>query len=616
MKATLTLLIFFLTQSEYSRGQAPLMSLFELQDSIKALMDDYHIPGLFFTMVKQDAVMWQGGLGTTGIEQQLINDSTLFKMGSVTKSIAALAILKLAERGQLSLDDKLNEIAPELSVKNQWEATHPVRIVHLLEHTAGFDAVHLHAYYHTKQPGLSTLAIANYHKKSLYCRWKPGTRHSYTNVGYIVLSYLIEKISGQSYQQFVQEALFQPLGMSCSGFDIFSMAKNETKGYVSNSDEEAELIASFALAGDLESCAKDMTQLLRFFLQDGKVDGKQILKSHSIHRMESTGTTVGSRVGLDDYYGLGNTLGHSTAKFTFRGHGGGVPGFVSYYGYNREAKIGYAVAINHGGGLYPIRALIVDFLTQGLEKPAPAQVPLAKVNKNYVSSFLGYYQYSSSKDQLGSFIDRSSSMRLFLKEERLYWKAGDGDATELIPLSDSTFRYKTINLATVALTRDDTGEPIVTTLNGYYENISFLRFVLLKSILYGSVILSISILPLGIAWSVKWFKKRISNRNTLTRLCPVLTVFIPCIVLSLTLYLLVFKRETIGSRNIYEIAIYLGTLAFPLMAIISLFLALYHLIANRRNILNYYLVLVGLSLCILAAFFATIDLVGFRFWNY
>jgi len=98
-----------------------------------------HMPGLMLSIVTKDSILYSGGLGYSNLENKVkATGSTLFHMNSVTKMFTALAIQKLITEGKLNLNDKLKSIAPEIVFENSWESTHPVRVVHLLEHTAGF----------------------------------------------------------------------------------------------------------------------------------------------------------------------------------------------------------------------------------------------------------------------------------------------------------------------------------------------------------------------------------------------------------------------------------------------------------------------------------------------
>ena len=96
----------------------------------------------------KDSVIFSGGFGYADLDtKRKVDESTLFRMASITKMFISLGIMKLVNEGKLSLDDELKKIAPEVPFKNKWESTHPIRIVNLLEHTSGFDDIKLNRMY-------------------------------------------------------------------------------------------------------------------------------------------------------------------------------------------------------------------------------------------------------------------------------------------------------------------------------------------------------------------------------------------------------------------------------------------------------------------------------------
>ena len=97
-------------------------------------------------------------------------------IGSTSKIFVALAVLKLVEQGKLSLDDTLADLAPDVAFENPWEETHPIRVVHLLEHTTGWDDIHLPEYAHNQPDPVSLKEGLDFHPHSRISRWRPGSR--------------------------------------------------------------------------------------------------------------------------------------------------------------------------------------------------------------------------------------------------------------------------------------------------------------------------------------------------------------------------------------------------------------------------------------------------------
>src|SRR6266850_3542670 len=112
----------------------------ELQKAMKDVLDKEHVPGAGVALVANGQLLWCGGIGKADIATgREMSCDTEFRVASISKTFVALALLKLQEEGKINLYARLQDVAPEIPVKNRWEATKPVRIVNLLEHTAGFD---------------------------------------------------------------------------------------------------------------------------------------------------------------------------------------------------------------------------------------------------------------------------------------------------------------------------------------------------------------------------------------------------------------------------------------------------------------------------------------------
>src|SRR5215469_14123347 len=122
-------------------------TLDELQTAIGKILTATHTPGAGLAIVTRDRILLEGGIGKADLATgRAPTADTLFRIGSVSKAFASLSILKLAEQGRLNLNDPVRKYAPEVVYQNPWESTDPIRIVHLLEHTTGWDDIHLAEY--------------------------------------------------------------------------------------------------------------------------------------------------------------------------------------------------------------------------------------------------------------------------------------------------------------------------------------------------------------------------------------------------------------------------------------------------------------------------------------
>src|SRR5262245_57893612 len=184
-------------------------------------------------VARDGKVIVSKGYGMASFELEVPNTpQTKFRLGSITKPFTAMAILLLEERGKLSLQDSICKYVADCPVG--WQ---PITIHHLLSHTSGL-AKHDKAGEYLKtamMPMTVTQLIDSFKNKP--ADFKPGEKFDYNNNGYILLGYVIEKVSGQSYDAFLRENVFAPLGMTNSGYDQHEpILKNRAAGYLRPDD--------------------------------------------------------------------------------------------------------------------------------------------------------------------------------------------------------------------------------------------------------------------------------------------------------------------------------------------------------------------------------------------
>ena len=261
-------------------------------------MKQEHIAGLMLGITTKDSVIFSGGFGYADLDtKRAVDESTLFRMGSITKMFVSLAIMKLVNEGKLKLDDELKKIVPEVPFRNKWESTNPVRIVHLLEHTSAFDDIKLNRMYSldtNENTGIDMMLI---HKNSMVCRWKPGERFAYSNPNYAILGYIIEKLSGKSYSQYLTENILTPLGMMNSNFNLRSrFSQKDVREYIVKNGKIIPVRSVTLLSGPpgaLWSGAGDMVRFVQLFLRNGA----PLFSPNTITEIETAHSSLAARSG-------------------------------------------------------------------------------------------------------------------------------------------------------------------------------------------------------------------------------------------------------------------------------------------------------------------------------
>jgi CubicO group peptidase (beta-lactamase class C family) len=261
-------------------------------------------------------VLLDTGYGFANIEKKIPNDpKTKFRLGSLTKQFTAASVLLLEERGKLSVDDPIRKYLPDAPAA--WDK---ITIFNLLTHTAGIpnDTEFPEFKASMQLPTTPEKLIAQFREKPL--EFPPGEYWRYSNSGYIVLGYLIEKLSGQSYEQFVQSNIFAPLGMKDSGYDTEALTiSRRAVGYVHGTLAEAEYInmSQPFSAGGLYSTTEDLLRWERGLFKGMILTPKSLKKMTTAYKSD---------------YAFGLWVRERNGRQVIE-HGGSINGFRSYMTY-------------------------------------------------------------------------------------------------------------------------------------------------------------------------------------------------------------------------------------------------------------------------------------------
>ena len=412
-------------------------SLDELRREIETVLAEGHTPGVSVALVRRSESSWAAGLGSADVASgRPATAETLFRIGSVSKQFVSLAILLLVERGKLSLEDSVHTLVPDVHFENRWEDTHPIRVVHLLEHTTGWDDIHLREY--AKDGSRLALREAlEYGSGSRVSRWRPGTRMAYCNSGPAVAAYIVEKLTGQRFEDFVAHSLFEPIGMTSATYfqpdPPLALATLYRDGTTTSSPYWHVL---YRPSGAVNASARDMAAYLQFMLDRGRSEVGRIVAVSGIDRMEAPRTTWAARQGLKTGYGL-TTAALIRDGFVWHGHSGDLMGGLSELWYLPQHGVGYFTSINsdNGGDSFRIGQAVRRYLTRGLPPPAvppPADIPTS------VADYRGWYEPVSPGMQLSHFLERLSGLsHLALDDGRLIFRSAEGNR-QYLPVNDGT----------------------------------------------------------------------------------------------------------------------------------------------------------------------------------
>ncbi len=347
---TFSALSFGLVPSSLAAGQSPTPSptdrpvnaaLIAKIDALAAqALSDPAAAGLSIAVARGDKVILSKGYGKADLENSVpATDASIFRIASVTKQFTAAAILRLAEKDKLALDDDITKYIdyPTQGLTQGKSIT----IRHLLTHTSGIKN-------YTDIPGFfDTVALDRSPEKvldpvrNLPLDFEPGTQWAYSNTNYHLLGMIIEKVSGVPYARHMQDEFFTPLNLTHTRYDIAAeIIPGRARGYgvISNASANASYLSMTIpyAAGGLLSTAGDLVQW-QLALIDGKVISPDSYKQMATPAKLSDGSATN--------YGFGLFMSEVDGHLNFM-HEGGIPGFNSILIYFTNEKLSIAVLSN------------------------------------------------------------------------------------------------------------------------------------------------------------------------------------------------------------------------------------------------------------------------------
>ena len=415
-------------------------------DALFAPIAHVDYPGASVIVIQDGRVLHKKSYGMANLELAVPNTpQTKFRLASVTKSFTAMAIMQLDEKGLLKISDPIIKYLPD------YPKGEKITIYNLLTHTSVIP---------------DFLNYEESKKKPL--EFTPGDRLNYSNTGYFVLGHIIEKVSGKSYEKYLEEEIFHPLNMLNTGCDRRNtIIKNRASGYFI--DKNGDLVnAEYTdssdeyAAGGLYSTIEDM------YLWDQALYTEKLVKRASI---QQAFTPVKLNDGREGNYGFGWMLSQNRGLREV-GHGGDISGFNTYIARFPDQHFTVVVLSNigmHSHGLIPtagdLAHQIAEIYLSDKMKPKESTIEV-KIDPKIYDAYVGQYRLDAPQaitDVMGSeFIITKEDNRLFgqskLGKEHIY------------PESDTMF-YSKSNPAKITFVKDDKGEitEVIFALMGVRE---------------------------------------------------------------------------------------------------------------------------------------------------
>ncbi|MEO0528424.1 MAG: serine hydrolase [Bacteroidota bacterium] len=377
-------------------------------------------PGATVLVAKDGAVVYRKAFGMANLELQApMKPESVFELGSITKQFTAVSILMLMEQGKLNLDDEITKYLPNYPTQDK-----KITIHHLLNHTSGIKS-------YTEMGNLMEFArldktpveIIDYFKNEPM-DFDPGEAWHYTNSGYIILGYIIEKITGASYADFVTDNIFKPLGMEHSYYGSKTkLVPNRASGYMpaETGYRNADYISMTLpyAAGSLMSCVDDM------FLWHKAIHNNTLITSESKAKA-FTNTSLNN--GQPTNYGYGWLINEINGTPSIE-HGGGIFGYVTQGIYVPTEDI-YIIILSNTNGNSP-NATAIAMAAAVMGKPLPKATDAVELRAEHMQKWVGNYTFQNDLLRTISY-----------ENGHLYSQREGGQKLQLFPLSENDFIFE------------------------------------------------------------------------------------------------------------------------------------------------------------------------------
>jgi len=379
-------------------------------------------PGVTVLIRHQGKVIYHKGFGMANIEQGVEMDpGHVFRIGSITKQFTACAILKLEEEGKLSLEDDIKKYLPDYPTEG-----HKINIKHLLTHTSGIKSYTSMDKWtpEIQRKDFEPLELIEYFQADSL-EFKPGEKFAYNNTAYFILGYIIEKVSGISYEEYIETKFFKPLGMENSYYghpdEVVTM---RVSGY---QREDGKLINAPYLsmtqpysAGSLLSTVEDLDKWYRAVFAGEVVKPESLKKAHTPYVLNN---------GKETGYGYGWFLGKRLDRRTIE-HGGGINGSLTKDLYFPEDDLFIAVFSNSTS--FPPDPLTIKLAALVLDVDATKKE--INLSEEQLKKYIGEYQFGEG------FV-----LSITLEDGQLMAQATGQSKNPIFPESENKFFLKVVD---------------------------------------------------------------------------------------------------------------------------------------------------------------------------
>lgn len=375
-------------------------------------------PGVAALVAIDGEIVYHKAFGMANLELDIkLEKDMVFRIGSITKQFTAVGILMLVEQGKLNLQDDITKFIEDYPTLG-----HHISIHHLLVHTCGIKSyTFMESWKSVLRKDFTPLELIDFFKNEPM-DFNPGEKWSYNNSGYILLGYIIEKVSGQTYAEFIETNIFKPLGMQSSCYDSHSkIIKRRAYGYQKNENYINSIFFSLTqpyAAGGLMSTVEDL------FIWNRAIRSNKLITQASI---DLAFTNYQLNHGDPINYGYGWFINEINGSKTLE-HTGGIFGFITNSIYLPKEDVFVVVYTNCDCN--PPIIVSTKMAAIAIGKPLPELGSTITLQNDQLKKFVGVYDFADD-----------ISRTITLKGNQLYSERTGLDKAKIFPINKNTFKF-------------------------------------------------------------------------------------------------------------------------------------------------------------------------------
>ena len=375
-----------------------------------------NLSSVSYALVSDGKIIHQNNSGIINhTSKKKADNASVYRIASMSKSFASVAILQLRDMGRLKLDDPVSKYIKELKGQKYSLESPEITIRHLLTHAAGFPEDNP---WGDRQLGISESEMLSMFRKGISFSNEPGVSYEYSNMGFAMLGQIIKNVSGQSYQSYIIEKIWKPLGMNNTYWDYKKVPDAQlVRGYrwlrSQYIEQPMEGDGAYGIMGGMLTSIEDFSKYMTFHQNAYRTEAPQskVLKKSSIKEMHFPAnfssmnlrgfTSVGEPCQNVSFYGYGLRIDQNCNQIRTIGHSGGLPGFGSDWKFLPAYNLSILTFTNGTyGSASSMNSQMIPFIIDkaGLIPISFPVTPILKQRQNELLAFLPKWQNAQQSE--------------------------------------------------------------------------------------------------------------------------------------------------------------------------------------------------------------------------